>query len=118
MITLKRAILPALFLGSLFLSTSAFAACSTIICEGTIERLYTDSAGVLYIATDGDESQLNCTSPLNVYVTMDPSDPNFDRKYAMMLTSMSMGYPVGLRIIDNDPNCAVSYIYTDNVTTP
>ncbi len=91
----------------------AFATCSSTTCYGKVTRVYV-SGGTLYIATDGDETQLNCTSPSGVYVTIPTSDSMFDAKYATLLTAMSLGKKVGLRIVDNDANCKVSYIYMDN----
>lgn len=96
-------------------NSTVFAGCGGNVCSGLIDRLYTDSAGTLFIATDGDESKLtNCTSPLGVYVTMSASDSNFDRKYAMMLTAFSLGKSIGLRTVDSSPSCAVSYVFVDN----
>jgi len=95
--------------------SAAFADCSSKnnTCYGKVTRVYV-SGGTLYIGTDGDEAQLNCTSPAGVYVTIPTSDSMFDAKYATLLTAMSLGKKVGLRIVDNDANCKVSYIYMDN----
>ena len=101
-------------LGVSFVADSAvFGACRNTICVGEIQRLYMTSATSLYIATDGDESVLNCSSPANRYLTMSTDEPNFNRKYAMLLTAMSTKMRVGLRIIENSRNCSVSYIYMD-----
>ncbi len=101
----------------IFNSTS-FADCSSTQCVGMIERLYTDSNGILYIATDGDERALDCTPPANVYMTLDPADPNFNRKYAMLLTAFSLNQEIGIRIVNGSPSCAISYFYIDKVATP
>ena len=95
------------------LADIAYSACSTTTCYGKITRVYI-SGGTLYIATDGNEKSLNCTSPAGVYVTIPTSDPMLDEKYATLLTAMSLGNKVGLRIIPGDPHCAVSYVYMDN----
>ena len=90
----------------------SFADCSSVGCTGKIERLYIDGT-TLYIASDGDESLLNCTSPANVYVTLPTSDPDFDRKYAMLLTAFSLKATVGLRINDGSAACSLNYVYVD-----
>ena len=102
----------------IFNTTTSFADCSTTQCVGMIERLYTDSNGILYIASDGDERTLDCTPPANVYMTLDPSDPNFNRKYAMLLTAFSLNQEIGIRIVNGSPTCAISYFYIDKVATP
>jgi len=100
-------------LATLLITNIAYSACNDTMCIGKITRVYI-SGGTLYIATDGDETALKCTAPANKYVTIPTSDPMLDEKYATLLTAMSLGNTVGLRIIDNDPNCAVSYLYMDN----
>ena len=95
------------------LTDNAYSACSTTACVGKITRVYI-SGNTLYIATDGDETALNCDSPAGVYVTIPTSDPMLDEKYATLLTAMSLGNTVGLRIIENDPNCALLYVYMNN----
>jgi hypothetical protein len=72
------------------------------------------SDGNLRIATDGDETLLNCTAVNDVYVTLQTDDPNFNRKYALLLTAYTLGQDVGIRMVEGSPNCAVSYFYVDN----
>ena len=103
---------------SIVFNATAFADCSNTQCVGLIERLYTDSNGTLFIASDGDERALGCTSPADVYMTLDPADPNFNRKYAMLLTAFSLNQEVGIRIVTGSPACAISYFYIDKVNTP
>lgn len=93
--------------------TVAFASCSTARCTGLIERLFFTSAGALYIATDGDERNLNCSAPGDVYITMTAESPVFNEQYAMLLTAMTLEQEVGLRIVEGSSNCALSYITID-----
>ena len=95
------------------LSSSVYAACTADRCVGKIDRLYM-SGGTLYIATDGDESLLDCTAPAGVYITIPSSDPNFKNLYAMMLTSMSLNNTIGLRIENGSERCNLVYTYMDN----
>ncbi len=98
--------------GAVFCAGIAGAACTSTTCTGKVERAYF-SGNTLYVATDGDESALNCTSPAGKYVTIPASDPDFDRKYAMILTAMASNFDIGLRVIDNDPACALQYVFMD-----
>jgi len=99
---------------SVIFNTAAFSACSSNICVGEIERLYTNSAGLLYIATDGDETALDCNAVANVYITLPADDEHFNQKYALLLTAMSLNKTVGLRIINGSDNCSLSYVYVEN----
>ncbi len=97
-----------------FVAHNSNAACSSKICVGKIERLYTNSAGGLYIATDGDETKLGCNAKAGVYITLQPEDANFDRKYALLLTAISLDKQIGLRIVDGSDPCLLSYIFMNN----
>ncbi|MBM9513712.1 hypothetical protein [Desulfogranum marinum] len=96
------------------MASNLFAACSSTTCYGKIHRIYYHSSGVLYIETDGDESVLGCTSPSGAYVTLPSDDPNFNRKYAMLLTAISQQMPIGLRIYTGSPTCEIAYLYLDD----
>ena len=95
------------------LSTSVYAACGANLCVGKIDRLYV-SGGTLYISTDGDETNLDCTPPGGVYITIPSSDPDFKNLYAMMLTAVSLNNTIGLRIQTGSDNCSLVYTYMDN----
>ena len=95
------------------LSTSVYAACTADRCVGKIDRLYVNG-GTLFISTDGDENNLDCTAPGGVYITIPSSDPDFKNLYAMMLTSMSLDNTIGLRIENGSDRCALIYTYMDN----
>lgn len=111
----RKSIIGILVFGfSVLISTTAFSACSSTACYGEIERLYTDSTGVLYIATDGDETALDCDAVSDVYITLPADDEHFNQKYAMLLTAISLKKNVGLRISTGSNNCSLSYIFMDN----
>lgn len=112
-----RFIIVALLVSFTFVFNSiAFADCSATACVGKIMRLYSDNAGNVLIGTDGDERVLDCTSPADVYITLPNTDPNFDRKYAMLLTAMTLDQAVTIRAITGSTNCSVGYIAIDSVT--
>jgi len=94
-------------------SASSMAACSTVLCEGKVSRLYF-SGDFLYIGTDGDEKALNCTSPGGTLVSIPASDQFIDEKYALLLTAVSLDKKVGIRINENSATCTVNYVYMNN----
>lgn len=96
----------------LLLSSNVLAACSTKVCVGQIEKLYI-TGGKLYIGTDGDERNLNCSAVADVYVTLPTSNTDFKNYYAMMLTSMTMNNTIGLRIAEGSNGCELAYAYIE-----
>jgi hypothetical protein len=94
-------------------STSVYAVCTTTKCTGKIDRLYI-TGGKLYISTDGDERNLDCNAVSDVYLTLSTSNPDFKNYYAMMLTTMSMGNQIGLRIENGSQGCELLYAHMDN----
>jgi hypothetical protein len=98
-----------------FNDTNVMAACTNTTCTGSIQRLYVNDAGMLYISTDGNELNLDCVPPADIYITLPPTDPNFDRKYAMLLTAMSLDQVVVLRINNGSDGCTLNYITWDYI---
>lgn len=114
--SLKKSVMAASLacLAALSWSSATVAECSDRFCVGQVQRLYMASDGNLRIASDGDETLLNCTAVGGVYMTLQADDPNFNRKYALLLTAYSLKQEVGIRIINGSSNCAVSYFFIDN----
>lgn len=111
---MKKLILCLSFLTCLMLFTSnVFAECTSTQCYGKIDRLYVNG-GTLFISTDGDESNLDCTAPGGVYITISEDNPSFKNLYAMMLTSMSLNNNIGLRVRTGTSDCSLIYTYMDN----
>mgnify|MGYP000501257147 CR=1 FL=1 len=94
-------------------SVSSMAACSDKLCKGKVVKLRLHD-NILYIGTDGDESQLNCTSPAGTYVSIPTGDPSFMQKYSLLLTAVSLDKTVTLRIKELSRICNVDYIIMDN----
>jgi len=99
----------------LFVSVGvARAACSGLVCSDVlVERLYVNANGVVYVATDGVETTLNCSPVSNIYLTLYHTDANFNAIYSTLLAAQLAGEKVGIRIIDGSSNCRVSYITID-----
>ncbi len=96
----------------LMIGANVYAGCTADRCYGQIERLVM-SGSALYIGTDGDETNLDCTPLSGVYLTLSTTEESFNKQYAMMLTAMSTDKAVGFRIINGSQGCRVSYTYYD-----
>lgn len=97
----------------IMLGANVYASCDNVRCYGQLERLYINS-DTLYISTDGDENNLSCSAPGGIYITLPTSSPDFNRFYAMMLTSLTMQKEIGLRIQSGSEDCRLVYTYIDN----
>lgn len=95
-------------------SSNVFAECTADRCDGLIEELFYNNAGNLFIATDGDEANLDCDSAGDIYVMLDKNDQYFDRKLAMLLTASSASQEVGIRINNGSTNCTVNYVVVNS----
>ena len=102
-----------LFVCLMLFCSNVYADCNSDRCTGKIDRLYMNGE-TLYISTDGDETNLDCTAPGGVYLTISTTNPSFKNLYAMMLTSMSLNNTLGLRIENGSSNCSLVYTYMDN----
>lgn len=99
---------------ALTLGGTVYANCANVTCQSIhIDRLYLNAAGPVYVATDDDESALNCTPVSNVYLTLNTSDPNADYIYSTLLAAYVAGNPVSIRIDDLSPVCEIRYIFVD-----
>ena len=93
---------------------TAYAHCAAFACTNVkIERVYLNASGPIHIATDGDETALNCTAVSDVYVTLNPSAPNADAIYSTLLAAHIAGKRVTIRIEGSSPDCEIRYIYVD-----
>lgn len=68
----------------------------------------------IFIATDGDETSLNCKALSNVYVTLQGSHPNFSEIYSALLAAQHSERNVTVRIREGTEGCLVSYVTSDN----
>lgn len=98
-----------------FSSASAYAACDgSATCTGNLDRVYFSGAGDLFLRmADVDiPAGTTCTRDAN-YAVVPAAHPQLKTFYAMALTGFSLDNPVSIRVISNDPNCEVSYMYMD-----
>ena len=64
------------------------------------------------IELNGDTSPLNCTRVADVYVTLTYQHGNKEEIFATLLAAQSASKPIArVRIIENSPECEISYVY-------
>ena len=100
-----------IFLALMILSIPVCYACSPDACVNvTIDDLYVNKNGPIYLRTSGDESQLDCTLHSNVYIVLDSAANNFDAVYSLLLSAQIADRKVAVRIINGSNPCQVSYV--------
>lgn len=105
---MKLNLLPFLLI---FFSTLSFAdECSTWGCISTIETLYTNAEGDIYIGTPLDERKANCQTVNGSYFTLNPNDPNASHIYSSLLSAYMAGKKIGLRIKEGHPKCELLHV--------
>ena len=98
---------------------SAFASATAADCEPHIctdvyvERLYTNIGGLVYVATSGDETKLDCNAESGVYLSFNLSDAAGDAFYSTLLAAQLSDRKVALRIVNDSNLCAIQYITHD-----
>ena len=91
-------------------STSVFAAdmCASWGCTSTIETLYTNADGRIYIGTPLDENLANCTTVIDKYFTINPSSGNAKEMYSSILAAYMSDKKVQLRVKEGHPSCELA----------
>lgn len=85
--------------------------CSSSGCTSKITDLYTNTNGVIYIGTQGDETKANCIPVSGVYFTLTPSkSTNSKEVYSSMLAAFIADKKIQLRIKENTTNCELAYV--------
>ncbi|MBN3495879.1 hypothetical protein [Vibrio neptunius] len=87
--------------------------CESWGCISTIETLYTNSNGDIYIGTPLDEKRANCTPVSGVYFSLNPSAANADEVYSSLLAAYMAGTKIQLRVKEEHPRCELSYVRLD-----
>ena len=106
---MKKVLMSVLAMGTM--TIAANAGCVASGCYSvTIDELLVTNTGNIFIATDGIESALNCTSPGNVYMVLDGANAGQKMMYSLLLTSKTTNKPVTIRIEEGTSNCRVSYV--------
>ncbi len=100
-----------LAIGSIVLSSGAIGdQCASWGCISTIENLYTNTNGHIYVSTPLDETLANCTVyPGNYFVLM-PDSQNAEKVYSSLLAAYMSNSKIQLRIIEGSPICELAYV--------
>lgn len=96
---------------SILISTAVFADnCSTWGCVSTVEDLYTNANGYVYVSTPLDETKANCTVYPGNYFVLNPAAQNFKEVYASLLAAFMSDKKIQIRIVEGSPRCEISYV--------
>lgn len=105
---MKKVLISVLAIG--MISSNLYGACTAKSCANVkITKVNATFGGTIYIATDGSESALNCTSPGNAYVSVGATDAGKNALYSMMLTAQTTGKKVNIRIQEGSAGCRILY---------
>lgn len=105
------------FLAVLFAAATcapaAHAACSGRVCENVyITRLVT-ADNYISIQTSGNEASLTC-SGADGYLDLNPAAANYKEIYSHILTMHVTRSIANIRLDDTNPDCVITYLYSDN----
>ena len=88
--------------------------CVPHICQDVyVEKLYPNTSGLVYVATSGDETKLDCNAESGVYLSFDLSDPAGDAYYSTLLAAQISERKVSIRIVNGSQGCKVQYMTHD-----
>ena len=91
-------------------SSNASAECSGGFCVGKVSRIYTASTdNKVYIGTDGDERNLDCSPVSDVYIVLEPDQALFKELYALLLSAVAAEKGVRLRTNTDGTECRLLY---------
>ncbi|MEX0334654.1 hypothetical protein [Vibrio tubiashii] len=97
-----------------FYSAASFSdECTSWGCISTVETLYTNANGDIYVGTPLNETLANCTPVSNVYFTLNPSAPNASEIYSSLLAAYMSGKKIQLRVQEGHSRCELSYVRLD-----
>ena len=102
------------FIAVAFMPFATYADCSTKSCSKvTVDMLYVQANGNILVGTSGAESNLNCGTASEGYVTLLQSSSNFEIMYSTLLASRMADRTVRIRIAENTPGCSISYLVSE-----
>lgn len=103
-----------LLIGALVASGLAQAECVPHICQDVyVERLYSNSNGVIYVATSGNEDSLDCNPVSGGYLSFNLSAASGNVFYSTLLAAQLADRKVSIRIQNGTEGCAIQYITHD-----
>ena len=96
----------------LLTSNTVFAAgsCNTVSCVGKVKTIYPNGdSGLIYLKSDGDMSQLNCTLNQGRFIVLKETNSRYKEIYSMLLSAQLAQTDVTMRIRENTPDCELIY---------
>ncbi|SDK25324.1 hypothetical protein SAMN05216212_1960 [Microbulbifer yueqingensis] len=96
------------------IANNALATCTSNICTDVyVDRMYTNTTGLVYVATSGDETKLDCSPISDVYLSFTLDEPAGDAIYSTLLAAQMADRRVRIRIFDGSSKCGIQYITHD-----
>lgn len=109
---MKKILMSLLAMGTL--TSVAMAGCSANGCYNVkVKKLLVATSGDILVATDGDETALNCGSVVGQYMTVPVNNPGKNAMYSMFLTAMTTDKSITAVIIPSTTGCKISYANTN-----
>jgi len=104
-----------LFLLLVFCSASCFSACNARSCHGVkgevVKSIYPTQGGKVYLeAPPSHRGNLNCTLAEGTFMVLEPDHPLFKEIYSTVLTALSTGNTLQVRVVEGTSNCRVAYV--------
>lgn len=105
-----------ILIGALFsaLSVDSFGYCNAGSCYGiqdeVVRSIYPTQGGLVYLEAPAEKENLNCTLAEGFYMSLAPSHPRFNEIYSTILTAMTAGKKLQIRISEGSGNCKVAYV--------
>ena len=84
--------------------------CGTWGCTSTVETLYTNANGYIYVSTPLDETAANCTIYPGGYFVLQPTAQNADKIYSSLLSAYMSNSKIQIRIVEGSPICEIAYV--------
>ena len=91
-------------------SISIADSCSSTGCTSTIEQLYTNADGLIFVSTPLDETAANCTVYPGDYFVLSPTAGNAKEVYSSLLAAYMSNSKIQLRIKEGSSNCEIAYV--------
>lgn len=99
---------------TLFFASSTWAACNNIACYGVgkdvLTRTYLASSGNIYIGAPVGKENLKCDLYSGEYMTLKMNHLLYREIYSTILTGIAAQKRLQIRIVENSPECEVSYV--------
>ncbi|AOT11046.1 hypothetical protein [Pseudoalteromonas luteoviolacea] len=88
--------------------------CSSIGCTDTIETLFVNEGGQIYVGTPGNEKLANCSPVEGNYFSIATSSSNRQELYSLLLLAYSSKERVQLRVKEGTSGCTIAYARIDD----